>query len=430
MILLVGGIMSVRCRFVQRHLVLSFKSIFVKEKGEGDISPFGALCTTLAATLGTGNIVGVATAVAIGGPGALFWMVISALAGMAIKFAECMLAVCHRRRTSTGYYGGPFLYIEQKMGKVPAMIFALCGAAAGSISIGTTLQMDSVIGVLDPMRESGTFSMRSFVICLITAVLAGIVLWGGAVGISRFCEAVIPIMSVGYIVCCLVILVRFRSELPNALVLIVKSAFCPAAAVGGAAGSFVRTVQVGMSRGIYSNEAGLGSAPIAAAAARGESALRQGLIAMSGVFLDTVVMCFMTGLCVVVTGSWQSHSGAAITAAAFEMALGEKSVILLSLFLCFFAFTTIVGWYFFAGACFEYLTDGRGEKLFRLFYVGMLMLTPFIQSDRLWALADVLNAGMALPNLTALLLYQKEIATYVSDWEISRQKTDRYCNNR
>ncbi len=401
-ILLSGGIMTVRFRFVQRHLGKSFSAIFGKE-GNGEISSFGALCTTLAATLGTGNIVGVAGAVALGGPGALFWMIVAALLGMALKYAECFTAVLTRRKIGDGYIGGPYYYIEMVLGKYGAKVFALCGAAAGSISIGTTLQMDSVISVLDARRQSGVFSWRSFVICVITALLAGWVLWGGAKGIVRFCERVIPAVSIGYILCCGVILWSFRTEIPPALLSIVKGAFCPEAVVGGVAGSVLKTMTVGISRGVFSNEAGLGSAPIAAAAAGGD-AHEQGLVAMCGVFLDTVVMCLISGLCVVVTGAFKLSGSAKPMAVAFETVMGTWGVGALAVFLCIFAFTTIVGWYFFASSCFLYFSGERFEAAFRIFYVAMLLLTPFVQSARLWVVADALNVGMALPNLTALLL--------------------------
>lgn len=402
-ILIAGSIMTVRERFVQRYLGRAFAAIFKKENDGGEISAFGALCTTLAATLGTGNIVGVAGAVALGGPGALFWMVFSAFFAMALKYTECFLATQTCRRTEKGFEGGPYVYIKKILGSPFARLFALSGAAAGSISIGTTLQMDSVIGVLDPARRSGSFSSRSIVICVVTAILAGWVLWGGAKGIAAFCQRVIPVMSVAYTLCCFAILWNFRSMLPTAILSVIKGAFCPRAVLGGAAGSVIRTLSVGVSRGIFSNEAGLGSAPIAAAAAGGDPN-RQGLIAMSGVFIDTVVMCFLSGLCVVVTGAYLRGSGSDIVADVFRMGLGDWSVGLLSLFLCLFAFTTIVGWYFFAGACFRYLTGERFERAFRLFYIGMLLLTPFVQSQRLWVLADALNVAMALPNLSALLL--------------------------
>lgn len=394
-ILVSGAVMTWRTRFIQRRLLRSFASIFKKEEGGGEISAFGALCTTLAATLGIGNIVGVAGAVAIGGPGALFWMVLSALFGMALKYAECFLAVGN---------GGPFGYIKRALGSGWAKVFAFCGAAAGSISIGTSLQMDSVIGVLAPNRNG--FSMRSLAICILTATATGLVLLGGAKGIAAFCQKVIPVVSIGYFLCCGIILWNCRAELPVALLSIIKGAFCPAAVLGGASGGIIKTMSVGISRGVFSNEAGLGSAPIASAAAGG-SAERQGLLAMSSVFLDTVVMCFLSGLCIVVTGAWQRAGYAGGVALAFRVGIGEWSVGLLSLFLCIFAFTTIVGWYFFAGACFRYLTGDRYEKAFRLFYILMLLVAPFVQSDRLWLVADALNVGMALPNIFALLAHKK-----------------------
>ena len=396
-----GGVLSVRTHFVQRRLGASFAAVFSKERGGGDISAFGALCTTLAATLGTGNIVGVAGAVALGGPGALLWMVLSAFFAMALKYVECFLGAQTRRRKEHGFAGGPFVYIEKRLGSRLARLFALCGAAAGALGIGTTLQMDGVIGVLDPARGK-----NSFVICAVTAVLAGWVLWGGAKGIAAFCEKVIPAMSVAYILCSFAILWNCRAALPAALRSIFVGAFRPAAVAGGTVGSLLCTVSVGIGRGVFSNEAGMGTAAIAAASADG-SPRRQGLVGMCGVFLDTVVMCTLTGLCVTVTGVYDGASGASVAAAAFRAGLGGWSTGLLAVLLCLFAFTTIVGWYFFAGACFRYLTSDRFETAYRLFYVGMLLVTPFVQSDRLWMLADVLNTGMALPNLAALLMHRQ-----------------------
>ena len=290
------------------------------------------------------------------------------------------------------------MYIEERLGKWPARLFALCGALAGALSIGTTLQMDSVIGVLDPARGK-----NSLVICAVTAVLAGWVLRGGARAIAAFCEKVIPVMSAAYVICTLVILWNFRFALPMAIRNIFVGAFCPSAVLGGTVGGLIRSACVGISRGVFSNEAGLGSGAIAAATAEGDPH-RMGLVGMVGVFVDTVVMCTLTGLCVTVTGAHNGAVGSGIAAAVFRTGLGEWSVGLLGAFLCIFAFTTIVGWYFFAGACFRYLTADRFETAFRLFYVGMLLLTPLVQSDRLWMLADILNTGMALPNLAALLL--------------------------
>ena len=419
LMILVGGIsMTKATGLIQRKLWAGMKCIFAKEEGKGELSSFGALCTTLAATLGTGNIVGVATAVTAGGPGALFWMVAASFLCMALKFAECALAVVYRRPTATGYEGGPVYYIKHGMGRGWASAFALCGAAAGALGLGTLTRAEGIVSLLQQNLDGekryalGGVPLVGMAVAAVVTLLAGLVLWGGVQRISTVCETVVPVMAVGYILCCCLILLRSAHRLPWALGEIVKGAFSLRAGWGGLLG----TVSVGISRGIFSNEAGLGSAPIASAAAKGNSPLRQGLIGQSGVFIDTTLMCTLSGLCVVVTGAADSgRDGAAVTALAFEQVLGSRSTALLGVFLCFFAFTTIVGWYYYAGRCFVYLAGGKGEKLFRLLYVGMILLTPLLDTQRIWNLADLLNAGMALPNLLALWKLRGQVALLKSD---------------
>ncbi len=411
MILTAGAVMTFYTGGVQRQLGKGLKRIFGREKGEG-LSSFGVLCTTLAATLGTGNIVGVATAVAIGGAGALFWMVAASLAGMAIKYAECLLAVQWRRPCVGGYEGGPFYYIAHALGSGWAKLFAFCGAAAGALGFGTLTQVDGIARmvreVADPAGRYRIFShisVAEIAAALLTALLAGAVLWGGLGRISAVCETVVPVMAVGYVVCCGVILFRFREALPQALLQVVQGAFCPQAVGGGLWG----TISVGVSRGIFSNEAGLGSTPIAAAAAKDGDAVGQGLLGMASVFIDTTLMCPLSGLCLVVTGAaWRGEEGAAMTADAFTRGLGASGAPLLSIFLCCFAFSTIIGWYYYAQRCMIYLCP-KGERAFRWFYIFMLSVAPFVSTGRIWSLADALNTGMALPNLLALLVLRRQL---------------------
>ncbi len=402
-ILFCGSVLTIKTRGVQRYLPNSFVALMRSEQ-KGAVSSWGALCTTLAATIGTGNIVGVALAISVGGAGALAWMVVASLLGMAIKYCECFVAVRYRAARVQGYYGGPYLYIEKSIGKKAAMLYALCGAAAGSISIGTSLQMDSMLGALDPIGRGQGAPEKSFYLCVFVALLAGIILWGGARRISSFCEAVVPLMAIGYIVCSVVILVRFRTRLPAVCREILISAFSFRASSGGILGALT----AGISRGIFSNEAGLGSSGIAAAAVEEGDAHRQGLVGMCGVFIDTTLMCLLSGMTILVSGASPSDNGAAMSRAAFSIGLGQYGGRVLTVFLCFFAFTTIVGWYYFASECFTYVTGGRWERIFCIFYVGMLLITPFVKSDGLWFMADALNTGMALPNLLALMRIYKE----------------------
>ena len=406
-LILWGGIsMTFATGFVQRKLGVGTKMAFVKESGQEGLSSFGILCTTLAATLGTGNIVGVATAVTAGGPGALFWMVVASVPCMALKYAECALSVEH---------GGPFAYIQNTLGGFGAKAFAFCGAAAGVLGFGTLTQADGIVTVLqhslDPLKQQKWWGIPtvSLVTAICVAMLAGMVLWGGMKRISTVCETVVPMMALGYIVCCVLVLFRCRGELLKAITVILQEAWSLRAGWGGLLG----TVSLGISRGIFSNEAGLGSAPIASAQAKDQNPMRQGLIGQSGVFIDTTLMCTLSGLCLVVTGSYTAGlDGAAVTALAFESVLGKLAGVMLGVFLCFFAFTTIVGWYFYARQCFCYLTEERGEKIFRFLYVGMILLTPLLNTRRIWGLADWLSAGMALPNLVALWKLRRQIPLF------------------
>ncbi len=374
-----------------------------KGTGDGDISPFNALMTSLSATVGTGNIVGVATAVSIGGPGALFWMWCTALVGMATKYGEAVLAVEYRETDERGKkVGGPMYYIRNGLGKNWAwlgVLFALFGTLAG-FGIGNTVQANSVADALN-----ASFSVPEQVSGILMMVLVGLVLLGGIQRIASVAGKLVPLMAGLYLIATLIILLINMASIPAALILVVKSAFSPVAAGGGFAGaSIMLALRMGVARGVFSNEAGLGSAPIAHAAAETDSPIRQGTIAMLGTFIDTLVICTMTGLVLITTNAWTSgEEGAALTTLAFNTVLphGDKIV---SVCLSLFAFTTILGWSYYGERCAEYLLGIRVIVPFRLLWVFAIYLGATRELGEVWGIADVLNGLMAIPNLVALLL--------------------------
>ena len=365
MIMATGIFLTIRLGLLQiRHLGKALKFMVQNEDGgDGEVSSFGALCTALSATIGTGNIVGVATAIAAGGPGALFWMVVAALFGMATKYAEGLLAIKYRTIDAEGHVlGGPFYYIENGMGKNfrwLAKIFAFFGACVGLLGIGTFTQVNGIASAtknfFDPKMQmtvnlfGNTYSWITVITCLILTVVVGLVVLGGIKRIAKVSEIVVPFMAILYVAFALLILIFNVTKIPMAISIIVKSAFTGSALAGGVMGSMIVAMQKGIARGIFSNEAGLGSAPIAAAAAQTKEPVRQGLVSMTGTFIDTVVICSMTGISIVLTGAWQIEGlqGVEITSAAFRAGLpfpGEVSAFVLMLCLTFFAFTTILGW--------------------------------------------------------------------------------------
>ena len=365
LIMATGIFLTARLGLVQiRHLGKAFKFMFKDEEdGSGEVTSFGALCTALSATIGTGNITGVATAIALGGPGALFWMVIAAFFGMATKYAEGLLAIKYRTIDADGHVlGGPFYYIENGMGKKwtwLAKIFAFFGAGVGLFGIGTFTQVNSIASAVknffDPDMAhtvslfGGNYSWATVVAGVILTVCVGLVVLGGIQRIAKVSEVIVPFMAVLYVGLAVIIIITNITAVPAALASIVKSAFTGSALAGGAVGSVFVAMQKGVARGIFSNESGLGSAPIAAAAARTKEPVRQGLVSMTGTFIDTIVICTMTGLSIVIAGSWLNPEleGVAITMDAFQKGLPFPSfVATFSLMLClvFFAFTTILGW--------------------------------------------------------------------------------------
>ncbi|WP_110709355.1 sodium:alanine symporter family protein [Salinicola sp. CR57] len=373
-------------------------------RDEGEISPFNALMTALSATIGTGNIAGVATAIALGGPGAVFWMWLTALVGMATKFAEAVLAVRYRETDSTGnHVGGPMYYIRNGLGKRWAWLgglFAFFGAVA-AFGIGNTVQSNSVADAL-----TTSFGVPAWLTGLIIMVLAGAVILGGIKRISRVAGKLVPLMAVAYFAAGVVVLVLNADQIGGALGTIFSHAFQPIAASGGFAGAAVAAaIRFGVARGIFSNEAGLGSAPIAHAAAQTRNPVRQGLIAMLGTFIDTLVVCTMTALVILTSTHWlDGESGAGLTSLSFDSALPGLGQHIVAIALSIFAFTTILGWSFYGEKCFQYLFGDRAILLYRILFVLAVPVGAMAKLDFIWLVADTFNAMMAIPNLIALAL--------------------------
>ena len=439
LIMATGIFLTARLGLVQiRHLGKAFKFMFKDEEdGSGEVTSFGALCTALSATIGTGNITGVATAIALGGPGALFWMVIAAFFGMATKYAEGLLAIKYRTIDEDGHVlGGPFYYIENGMGKKwtwLAKIFAFFGAGVGLFGIGTFTQVNSIASAVknffDPDMAhtvslfGGNYSWATVVAGVILTVCVGLVVLGGIQRIAKVSEVIVPFMAVLYVGLAVIIIIANITAVPAALSSIVKSAFTGSALAGGAVGSVFVAMQKGVARGIFSNESGLGSAPIAAAAARTKEPVRQGLVSMTGTFIDTIVICTMTGLSIVIAGSWLNPEleGVAITMDAFQKGLPFPSfVATFSLMLClvFFAFTTILGWNYYGERCVEYLFNrNKGVVMgYRILYILAVFIGPYMTVKAVWNIADIFNALMAFPNLIALLALNGVIVKETRDF--------------
>ncbi|MFQ7110087.1 MAG: alanine/glycine:cation symporter family protein [Anaerovoracaceae bacterium] len=397
-----------------------------EEDGIGEVTSFGALCTAMAATIGTGNIVGVATAVVTGGPGALFWMILAACLGMATKYSEGLLAVKFREDKGNGrFLGGPFYYIEKGMGsgwKWLAKLFAVFALCAGLLGIGTITQVNGIASAtqsfFDPEMQDVVmifgreYSIVTVITAIVVAVLTALVVIGGLQRIASVTSIVVPFMAIGYIVVCISILIYNYRAIPDAVVSIVESAFGLRAVAGGAIGSLLMAMQMGVARGIFSNEAGLGSAPIAAAAARTKEPVRQGLVSMTGTFIDTIIVCSMTGLTIMVTGSYETAlannlEGVDVTINAFSQGLPwgyEAGSAVLMVCLAFFAFTTILGWDYYSERALEYLVGNLNVvKVYRWLYIIAVLIGPFLTVSAVWTLADICNGLMAIPNLIALI---------------------------
>lgn len=425
LILATGIYLSVRLKGLQiRKLPTALKYMVMNEEdGHGEVSSFAALCTALSATIGTGNIVGVATAIVAGGPGALFWMWIAAFFGMATKYAEGVLAIKYRVIDEKGHVlGGPFYYIEHGMGKGYrwlGKIFAFFGAGVGLLGIGTFTQVNGITSAVGNFFDTDKqhvislfgreYTLAVIVSGIILTVCVALVVLGGIKRIAKVSEIIVPFMAVFYVISCVFILVLNGSEIPGAFRVILEGAFGLRAAAGGALGAVLLAMQKGIARGIFSNEAGLGSAPIAAAAAQTKEPARQGLVSMTGTFIDTIVVCTMTGLCIVLTESYNvGLEGVEVTTRAFQQGLPVPawvSSFLLMICLIFFAFTTIIGWNYYGERCLEYLSSGNKAAVmgYRCLYILAIFIGPFMTVEAVWTIADIFNALMALPNLIALL---------------------------
>ncbi|NQZ52937.1 MAG: sodium:alanine symporter family protein [Piscirickettsiaceae bacterium] len=387
-----------------------------RQQGEGDITPFNALMSSLAATIGTGNIAGVATAIFLGGPGALFWMWMTALVGMATKYSEAVLAVHFRETDENGHkVGGPMYYIKNGLSSRFAWLgtaFALFGALAG-FGIGNTIQANSVADVL-----YSNLGVPHLITGIVIAILVAMVLIGGIKRIAEVAGKIVPFMAVTYVLAGFIILVMNMSQLPSAFELVFVHAFTPVAATGGFAGAAVwAAIRFGVARGVFSNEAGLGSAPIAHAAATTDSPIRQGSIAMLGTFIDTLIVCTITGMVIIVSGAWTSgETGASLSSLAFESALPGIGGFIVAFGLSIFAFTTILGWSIYGEKCVEYLFGVRSIVPFRILWILAVPLGAVANLSFIWLVADTLNALMALPNLIALLLLSPVVFKLTKDY--------------
>ncbi|HFI0167305.1 sodium:alanine symporter family protein [Streptococcus suis] len=387
-------------------LPTAFRLIFSSDQsGQGDVSSFAALCTALAATVGTGNIVGVATAITTGGPGALFWMWVAAFFGMATKYAEGFLAIKYRTKDANGQAaGGPMHYITLGMGqkwKPLAVFFAISGVLVALLGIGTFSQVNSITASLET-----SFGLAPQLVSIVTAISIAFFIFGGIEKISDVSTKVVPFMAILYILASITVLAVHWDQLLPTLALVFKSAFTPAAAMGGFVGATVKeAIQRGIARGVFSNESGLGSAPIAAAAAKSDNPVEQGLISMTGTFIDTLIICSLTGLSILVTDQWTTEglAGAPLTQAAFATVFGNTGSIALTISLVLFAFTTILGWSYYGERCIEFLFGTKSILPYRLLFVAMVALGGFLKLDLIWTIADIVNGLMALPNLIALL---------------------------
>ena len=426
LILATGLFLTVRLRGLQiKRLPLAIKYMFSsdEEDGSGEVSSFAALCTALSATIGTGNIVGVATAIVSGGPGALFWMWVAAIVGTATKYAECLLAVKYRVVEKDGHViGGPFYYIENGMGnqfKWLAKIFAIFGIMVGLFGIGTFTQINGITSAIGNFFDKESvhyvslfgrdYSLTIIISGIILTFFVASVLIGGLKRISNVAQIIVPFMAIIYVAVVMIILILNLGKIPAALIEIVQGAFGLRAFGGVMFGAMIVAMQKGIARGIFSNEAGLGSAPIAAAAAQSKEEVRQGLISMLGTFIDTIIICTMTGLSIVITGAWDMGlEGVAVTTKAFQIGLpfpDSVAAFILMVCLVFFAFTTILGWDYYSEKCLEYIIGNKPKAItvYRWVYIACIFIGPYMTVKAVWTIADICNGLMAIPNLIALI---------------------------
>ena len=416
--LLVGLWYTISLKGIQfRRLWEALHSISTGSNGKG-MSSYSVLCTALAATIGTGNIVGVATAVGTGGPGALLWMIVAACLGMGTQFAEGYLAVRYKQ-TDKGAVGGPFSYMERGLHS-PGLgkLYAGITVGAGILGVGTVTQINSItrgIGTLFP-SETTVFGtpLTEVIAGGIVTIAAGAVLLGGTKRIAKVCETLVPLMSAMYVFCSVMILICCRDRLMDGITLVFKGAFSPRAVLGAGTGITIRQVmRMGIGRGVFTNEAGMGTGAITAGAAEERDPVKQGLVTMSTTFIDTVLICTLSGLCLIVTGAWTNPAeGGEMTALAWSAGLPwsrNLSEYLLVLSLVFFAFATIIGWSFYGERALQYLTGGKWLRMYRMGYLLALVMGPFLTVSTVFDLADILNALMAYPNLVALLLLHRKV---------------------
>ncbi|SIO25795.1 sodium:alanine symporter family protein [Fibrobacter sp. UWB11] len=455
-ILFVGILLTIRLGCLQvmnLHNALRFMAHSEKD-GAGEVSSFGALCTALAATIGTGNIVGVATAIGTGGPGALFWMEVAAFLGMATKYAEGLLAVKYRTVDKDGkVLGGPFYYIEtgikERFGwnmKWLAVIFAIFGVCAGLLGIGTITQVNGITSAMARLTPNAaefvniggnSVSITTAIAGFLVTAFAATVIIGGLKRIAKVSMYIVPIMAIVYIIACVLLLLLNFSQISSAIETIVKAAFNPSAVTGGVVGSIFVAMQKGIARGIFSNEAGLGSAPIAAAAAKTKEPVRQGLVCMTGTFFDTIIICTMTGLAIVVSGAWDPKlglEGVNITMEAFSrgLAIIPGGAVIAPYFLAtalvFFAFTTILGWAYYSEKCLQYLIGRKDKKAiltYRWLYIFAIFIGPYLTVSAVWTSADIFNGLMAFPNLIALILLSGIVASETKTF-LTKFKNEKY----
>ena len=419
-----GGFLTIRLKLLQfTTLGFALRQAFTPHAKradggdhEGDVSHFGALMTALSATIGTGNIAGVATAVVAGGPGAVFWMWMTALFGMATKYAEGVLAVKYRVTNSRGEMsGGPMYYIERGLGKKwLAVLFAIFGVLA-SFGIGSSVQSNSVAQAIHT-----SFAIDTWITGVVLTVFTGLVILGGIRSISKVSSAIVPIMAVGYVLGGLVVIALHLDLLFPALQLILTDAFTGEAVAGGALGTVIR---YGVARGVFSNEAGMGSAPIAAAAAKTDHPVRQALVSMTGTFLDTIIVCSITGIVLVMGGMYTGgQTGAALTTTTFNQMLPGVGGWIVTFGLVFFAYSTILGWCYYGEKCATYLVGDGGVLPYRMVYVASVMAGTVLSLDLVWSASDVFNGLMALPNLIALVLLSGVVVKETHDFFEKRRK--------
>ncbi len=417
-----------------RKVGYGFRLLFAKDDSadgaDGEVKPFNALMTALSATVGTGNIAGVATAIALGGPGAIFYMWLIALFGMATKYAEAVCAVTYREVDQEGkYVGGPMYYLRNgvgkfapELGKSLGLLFAIFGAIA-AFGIGNAVQVNSMATVLE-----NSFSVPTFITGIIVAGLAGVVIIGGIQRIGEVAGKLVPTMIVLYVGAALIVILLNITEVPAAIGLIFKHAFTPAAATGGFAGAAVAAaVRFGVARGVFSNESGLGSAAIAHAAAKTNNPVRQGIIAMLGTFIDTLIVCTMTALVIITSGAWLMEvdggglTGAVLTSTAFDLSIpGGQYIVTIAL--AIFAFTTILGWSYYGERCWQYLFSEKSVLVYRVLWILAALAFANFKVDLVWNLADTLNGLMAVPNLVGLLLLSPMV------FQVTREYFDKEAN--